>query len=147
MAKKTVKKATKNNPTLHGLLVARTLSGTVVRTLLFIVLSGVLVLVATMNLQDGDTVGSLATLVAIDLVYLVFDLLYVLMATVRPFHPRIDRVVLPVALVFSLACLYAPMILISDAAVNVVNIWIAGAFALVFILGVRLALLIASTNR
>lgn len=147
MAKKTVKKASKNNPTLHGLLVARTLSGTVVRTLLFIVLSGVLVLVATMNLQDGDKVGGLAVLGMIDLIYLVFDLLYVLMANVRPFHPRIDRVVLPAALVFSLASLYAPMILISNAAVNVLNIWIAAAFGLVFILGVRLALLIASTNR
>lgn len=144
--KSAVKKTTKSIPTLHGLLVARTLSGTVVRTLLFIVLAAVLVLVATVNIEDGQT-GAIAMIGLLSVAYLLFDILYVLMANIRPLHPRLDRVVLPAALVFALVCLYTPLILVTNTVINVVNIWMTAGVVLISVLGVRLGLLIASSNR
>lgn len=147
MVKKVVaKKSTRNNPTLHGLLIARTMSGTVVRTLLFIVLSGALILAATLNIDEGH-VGAVAMLLLMSAIYLLFDVLYVLMANVRPLHPRVDRVVLPGALVIALLAVYAPLVLVTGTAINVVNIWLMGGVVLLCILGVRLGLLIASSNR
>lgn len=148
MVKKTgVKKTTKNNPTLHGLLVSRGLSGTVVRVILFILLSGAVLLVGSASQTGYSGLNAIGTLGLVSLVYFVFDLLYIMMAYVRPWHPRLDRVVLPAALVFSLVSLYLPLVLLSDKALNAVNIWITAAVVLVSILGVRLALLMASTNR
>lgn len=138
--KKSIKRSERNNPTLHGLLVARTLSGTVVRVLLFLVLSAALVLVATMNVDDGKG-GAIVVLGLIGAAYLLFDVLYVLMSNIRPLHPRLDRVILPGVLIFSLLSLYAPLILITTTAMNVIDIWFGAGLGLLAVLVARLAVL------
>lgn len=141
-----VKKTTQANPTLHGLLIARTFSGTVVRVLTFAVLV-LAVSMAGISESDGLSSGSAFSVWAVlTCAYLLFDVLYVAMTKVRPLHPRLDRAVLPLALVFSLVAVYAPLVIINGT-IDAIDLWLTAGVLLVCVLGVRLALLMASTNR
>lgn len=130
------------NPTLHGLLVSRSFSGTVVRVLLFAILTFVVVFVGVTAATDQTGGGAFAAWFAIFAAYLLFDVAYVLMAMIRPLHPRIDRVVLPLALVFSLAAIYAPIIFVGEEGVNVVAFWLASGVVLACALVTRFAILL-----
>jgi hypothetical protein len=132
------------NPTLHGLIISRNFSGTVVRGLLFAILAFGFVLVGT-GAAGGVSGGSaLLTWLVMTIIYVIFDILYVLMSLVRPLHPRLDRVVLPGALIFSLIAVFMPLVYAGRHAISATNLWMTAVIFLVFILGVRFALLIAS---
>lgn len=143
------KTATRRQPTLHGLLIARSLSGTVVRTLLFVLLTGALI-VAGSSVGSTSSVGptlsgGLGVLALVAGAYLLFDFLYVLMANIRPLHPRLDRVVLPAALVFALVVIYAPLLIAQQTSL-LTGLWLTGGAGLLVVLGTRFGLLIASTK-
>lgn len=147
MAKKAVAKKTvsKNNPTLHGLFISRSLSGSVVRVLTFAVLVFAVSLVGTVGASGYSGGSAFLTWLSLTGTYLVFDIVYVLMTKIRPLHPRLDRAVLPLSLIFSLAVIFIPLMIV-DAGINIVNLWITGGVVLFCILGTRLGLLIASSK-
>lgn len=145
--KKSSKKIRTPNPTLHGLLVARNFSGTVVRTLLLLLLTGGLVFVAgtvSSTTSDSSAVSGLAVLGIAGATYLVFDVVYVIMSRIRPLHPRLDRVVLPLGLIFALLTIYGPLFISNTQSAFVTGVWMTGAIMLLCVLGVRFALLLAS---
>lgn len=134
------------NPTLHGLLISRTMSGTVVRGLTFAVLVLGLVVVGVSSATGFSGLSALGTWLLLTAGYLLFDIIYVLLSKVRPLHPRLDRAVLPFALLFALAATFTPVVAVTTNGINVVNIWLAGGVGLLAILGVRIALLVASAK-
>lgn len=146
MAKKSTKKRSRNtNPTLHGLFIARTFSGTVVRSLTFAVLVLAVSMAGVAATEGFSSASAFAVWISLTVGYVLFDVLYVAMTKVRPLHPRLDRVVLPLGLVFSLVSVYAPLVIVNGT-VGALNVWLTAGVLLICVLGIRLALLMASPN-
>lgn len=137
------KKSTRSNPTLHGLLVALDYSGTVVRSLLFVLLMAALLLFGAASASDYSATSALLTLLLVGGGFILYDMLYILLARLHRSSHILDRVVLLTSETLITIGIFASVVVVGTVAINFLGVLCVLGAALFVVLGIRFGLILA----